>query len=305
MKNILSQEVLYAWFTPFFLAVILIEIGVSAYSKQKNYDIKDTLTNVYFALLNIGLDVLMKVISFFILGFCFQYSLFTWETQGVFYWVFAFVFQDFMYYVHHYVDHHSRFFWAVHVTHHNSKFFNITTGFRSPVLQPLYRYFFFVPLAFCGIEPLHIIFAYAMNQNYGTLCHTNFIKGKLGWWGKIFVTPSHHRVHHASNTKYLDKNLGMVLIIWDKLFGTFQAEEDEMDYEKLTFGVTKDIENKGPLNIIFHEWKAIVQDFFVHKKHLPFRVRLKYVFKPPGWSHDGSTKTSKQLQQELKNHSIQ
>lgn len=298
MKDLLNQEVLYAWAAPFFIAVILLEVIFSYYHKKKNYDTKDTLTNVYFALLNISLDLVMKVISFFFLGICYQYRLFTWENQAILYWVFAFVVQDFLYYIHHYVDHHSRFFWAVHVTHHNSKYFNITTGFRSPVLQPLYRYFFFLPLAFLGVEPLHIMFAYAINQNYGTLCHTNYIKSNLGLWGKVFVTPSHHRVHHASNTKYLDKNLGMVLIIWDKMFGTFQAEEDEVKYEKIKYGLTVEIENKNPINIIFHEWKEIFSDFFVNKKELPLATRLKYVFNPPGWSHDGSTKTSRELQKE-------
>ncbi len=159
---------------------------------------------------------------------------------------------------------------------------------------------FFVPLALIGVEPLHIMFAYAMNQNYGTLCHTNFIKSKLGLWGKIFVTPSHHRVHHASNVKYLDKNLGMLLIIWDRIFGTFQAEEDETKYEEIKYGLTKKLKNKGPVNIVFHEWKAIIKEFFIYRKELPLMTRLKYIFMPPGWSHDGSTKTSRELQRELK-----
>ena len=302
MSDLLNQEVLYAWSVPFFAIVIFSEIFISYYMKRKNYAFKDTATNVYFALINISLDLLMKTYSFLVMGLCYHYRFFSWESQAWAYWVFAFVFQDFLYYFHHYVDHHSRFFWAVHVTHHNSEYYNISTGFRSPVLQPLYRYFFFLPMAFLGVEPLHIMFAYAMNQNYGTLCHTNFIKSKLGLWGKIFITPSHHRVHHASNTKYLDKNLGMVLIIWDKIFGTFQPEEDEMKYEKIKYGLTKELEDKGPINIIFHEWKGIFKDFFVNKKDLPLGTRLKYVFMPPGWSHDGSSKTSRELQQDLKDN---
>ena len=91
----------------------------------------------------------------------------------------------------------------------------------------------------------------------------------------------------------------MVLIIWDRIFGTFQAEENEMEYEKLKFGLTKNIENRGPVNVIFHEWKEIFKDFFVHKKELSILTRIKYVFMPPGWSHDGSSKTSKELQKEL------
>ncbi|MCT4698185.1 sterol desaturase family protein [Tenacibaculum haliotis] len=297
--GLLNQDVLYFWSTPFFISIILIEIYFSYRSKKKNYDFKDTSTNVYFALINFSLDLLMKVISFGVMGICYHYKIVDWEYLGIAYWLFAFIGQDFLYYIHHYVDHHSRFFWAVHVTHHNSEYYNISTGFRSPVLQPLFRYMFFLPLAFLGVEPLHIMFAYALNQIYGTLCHTNFIKSKLGLWGFFFVTPSHHRVHHASNTKYLDKNMGMVLIIWDRMFGTFQAEEDEVTYEKLRYGLTSPLEDKGPINIIFHEWKEIFKDFFNRKKHLPLGTRLKYVFMPPGWSHDNSSKTSKELQAEL------
>ncbi|MGY0426605.1 MAG: sterol desaturase family protein [Polaribacter sp.] len=304
MDSLLNQEVLYGWSTPFFAVIILLEIIISFIVGIKNYNLKDTVTNVYFAVINIGLDLVMKFISFFVLGIFFQHQLFTWENQNWFYWVIVFVFQDFLYYVHHYVDHNSRFFWAVHVTHHNSDYFNLTTGFRSPVFQPLYRYFFFIPMAVIGIPPLHIMFAYALNQIYGTLCHTNFVKSNLGLWGKIFVTPSHHRVHHASNTKYLDKNLGMVLIIWDKLFGTFQAEETAENYEKIKYGLTTELKNKGALNIIFHEWIAIFKDFFSNKKDLDLKTRLKYIFYRPGWSHDGSSKTSKELQKELRDDGL-
>ncbi len=298
--GLLNQDVLYLWSTPFFVSIILIEIYFSFRAKTKNYDVKDTSTNIYFALINFSLDLLMKVISFGIMGLCFHYRIINWEYLGWGYWLFAFIGQDFLYYIHHYVDHHSRFFWAVHVTHHNSEYYNISTGFRSPVLQPLFRYMFFLPLAFFGVEPLHIMFAYALNQIYGTLCHTNFIKSKLGLWGFFFVIPSHHRVHHASNTKYLDKNMGMVLIIWDRIFGTFQAEEDETEYEKIKYGLTSEIEDKGPINIIFHEWKEIFKDFFSRKKHLTLGTRLKYVFMPPGWSHDNSSQTSRELQDELR-----
>ena len=146
--GLLNQDVLYLWSTPFFISIILIEIYFSYRNKAKNYDLKDTSTNVYFALINFSLDLLMKVISFGIMGICYHYKIINWENLGWAYWVFAFVGQDFLYYIHHYVDHHSRFFWAVHVTHHNSEYYNISTGFRSPVLQPLFRYMFFLPASF-------------------------------------------------------------------------------------------------------------------------------------------------------------
>lgn len=308
--EIFTHQNAYKWFVPVIAVAILFEIYFSYRRKAKNYEFKDVSTNVYFALINVALDGLMYVTSFIVMDFFFKYRLINWETTGFLYWFVAFIGQDFLYYIHHYIDHHSRFFWAVHVTHHNSGFYNLTTGFRSPVFQPLYRFMFLVPLILAGIEPLHIMFAYAMNQNYGTLCHTNFIKpnnrkGIAGFllriWEYIFVTPSHHRVHHASNLKYLDKNMGMFLIIWDRMFGTFQKELTEEEYEKLEYGLTKPLDDKGPINILFHEWKDIFSDFFLNKKDLPLGIRLKYVFMPPGWSHDGSTQTSKQIQAELKN----
>ena len=300
MDSILNQEVLYAWSTPFFAVIIITEMIASFVLKKKNYTIKDTLTNIYFAGLNIGLDLIMKTFSFLVLGFFYKYKLINWDDKSWIYWVIAFIFQDFLYYIHHYVDHNSRFFWAVHVTHHNSKYYNLTTGFRSPVFQPLYRYIFFLPMAFLGFEPLHIMFVYAVNQIYGVFCHTNFIKSDLGLWGKVFVTPSHHRVHHASNIKYLDKNLGMVLIIWDKMFGTFQKEESADEYEEIRYGLTEDLENKNPINIIFHEWNSIFKNSILDK-NLSLITRLKYIFYRPGWSHNGNSKTSKDLQKELLN----
>jgi sterol desaturase/sphingolipid hydroxylase (fatty acid hydroxylase superfamily) len=131
---------------------------------------------------------------------------------------------------------------------------------------------------------------YAITQIYGILVHTQYVR-KLGILEHFLITPSHHRVHHASNVEYLDKNMGMCLLIWDKMFGTFQAELDDVP---VRFGLTKPLEHRDPFNIIFHEWKAILQDL---QKPTSFKNKLKYVFAPPGWSHDGSSKTSKQLRE--------
>ena len=272
-----NQETIYLVSMPFVIIFIALEIYLSYKEQTENYTKKDTLTNIYFALLNFSLDMLMKGFSFFVLGFFYIHRFFNFEI-GVIYWLACFLIQDFLYYVHHCVDHKSRVFWAVHATHHNSEFFNLTTGFRSPVFQPLYRYVFFVPMAIAGFHPLHIMFAYTVNQVWGTLVHTKKIN-KLGILEYFMVTPSHHRVHHASNVKYLDKNMGMVFIIWDKIFGTFQAEED--DYEEIKFGLTYPIEDKGPINIIFHEWKAIYKD--ASQAGISFKDRLKYVFYNPAW----------------------
>jgi sterol desaturase/sphingolipid hydroxylase (fatty acid hydroxylase superfamily) len=135
---------------------------------------------------------------------------------------------------------------------------------------------------------------YSITQTYGILVHTQYINKMPRWFETFFVSPSHHRVHHASNIIYLDKNMGMCLIIWDKMFGTFQEEIKE---EPVRYGLTKPVANSNnPFTTIFHEWQHIGKD--VNRK-LPLQTRLKYLFMPPGWSHDGSSKTARQMRKEL------
>jgi sterol desaturase/sphingolipid hydroxylase (fatty acid hydroxylase superfamily) len=209
------------------------------------------------------------------------------------YWTLLFLTEDFMYYWLHRIDHYCRFFWAVHVTHHNSEEYNLTVGFRSSVFQPLYRFIYFIPLSFLGFKGIDIMFIYSATQIFGILVHTQTV-GKLGFLEYFMVTPSHHRVHHASNARYLDKNMGMVLIIWDKLFGTFQKEEDT---DPVKYGLTSNINSFNPGKMVFHEWVNIFNDL---KKKTSLKDKFMYVFGPPGWSHDGSRKTSAQLRAELK-----
>jgi len=290
-----SIEQLLAYTIPVYAVVILAEIIVSFIFEKHYYKAKDTITNAYLTSLNFGFDVLMRGLGIIILGFFYQYHFFDIKNPYV-YWISLLILEDFMFYWEHRIDHSSRFFWAVHVTHHSSEYYNITTGFRSSVFQPLYRFIYFIPLALAGFNYWDIMFMYAATQIYGVLIHTRNVKS-LGIFEYFMATPSHHRVHHASNVKYLDKNMGMVFIIWDKLFGTF-IKEDNSD-EPMKYGLTKPIDRPHhPKDIVFHEWENIVSDL---RRPLPLKTKLKYVFMAPGWSHDGSSKTSKQLQAELKN----
>ena len=135
---------------------------------------------------------------------------------------------------------------------------------------------------------------YSLTQIYGILVHTQYIDKMPRWFEAVFVSPSHHRVHHASNIRYLDRNMGMVLIIWDKLLGTFQEEVKE---DPVKYGLTKQLDHPYHLtHIIFHEWKNISKD--LHRK-VPLSIKLKYLIMPPGWSHDGSTRTAKELRKQL------
>jgi sterol desaturase/sphingolipid hydroxylase (fatty acid hydroxylase superfamily) len=278
--------------TPIYLIVILGEMILSYVHNKHYYSAKDTLTNIYLSLLNFGLDFLMKGLVLYILGYFYKFRIFEVSNPYI-YWILLLILEDFAFYWEHRIDHKSRLFWAVHVTHHSSDHYNLTTGFRSSVFQPLYRFIYFIPLALFGFKTWDIMFMYAATQIYGILIHTQAID-KLGFLEKFLSTPSHHRVHHASNIKYLDKNMGMVFIFWDKFFGTFQ-KEDNSD-EEIKFGLTKKLENPHhPFSIVSHEWKSIANDF---NKPVSLKNKLKYIFMPPGWSHDGSSKTSKELQEE-------
>lgn len=293
------QSVRETWFfllsVPLYAFLIGFEILLSNWQHKKFYSFKETLQNVYFTLINASLDLLLRWAFYVgILIWCYNHSLLKIDNVYL-YWFALFILEDLVFYIEHRVDHYCRIFWAVHVTHHSSEEFNLTTGFRSSVFQPVYRFVYLMPLAFAGFNPLDIVFMYSITQTYGILVHTQYINKMPRWFESIFVSPSHHRVHHASNIIYLDKNMGMCLIIWDKLFGSFQ---EELATEPVKYGLTKPVENKNhPLKIIFHEWQNIGKDI---AKKLPLSIRLKYLFMPPGWSHDGSSKTAREMRKDIK-----
>lgn len=276
---------------PIYALIIPVEILLSHFNHWHFYSWKETAVNVYLNLFAAGLDLLMRGFAFGVLVFFAKYS-FPVHLHPILYWAALFLCEDVLFWMEHYVDHHVRLFWAVHVTHHSSAEYNLTTGFRSSVLMPFYRYLYFIPLALLGFAPLDIFLMYAITQTYGILVHTQSI-GKLPRWIEyIFVTPSHHRVHHASNIPYLDKNMGMCLIIWDRLFGTFT---EEMQDEPPVFGLMTPIEDPHhPIKIVTHEWQAIGKDL---ARKTSFLNKLHYLFRAPGWSHDGSSVTSEALQQ--------
>lgn len=292
MVSIREQQLILLT-TPLYLIVIGVELLLSHLGRQDCYTWKNTLQNIYLMLLNSWVDLLFRAIYIgIILSFFFDHRITAAIQNPWIYWSLLIVFEDFMYYWLHRVDHHCRLFWATHVTHHSSNKFNLTVGFRSSVMEPLYRFVYFIPLALCGFRPVDIAFIYSFTQLWGIFVHTEKIN-KLGWLEYILVTPSHHRVHHASNLRYLDKNMGMFLIIWDKLFGTFQPELSPDAYQPIKYGLTQSISKETAVTLIFHEWDNLWRD--IKRKDLTLRQKWNYLFKPPGWSHDGSRLTSEQL----------
>lgn len=287
--EVVREQILILISTPVYLIIIGLEVLLSNLQHRNLYTFKDTVSNIYLMLLNSLIDLLFRGIYLVILDYFFRHRFFSILSPWM-YWTFLVLAEDFLYYWLHRVDHYCRLFWAVHVTHHSSDHFNFTVGFRSSVFQPLYRFIYFIPLAWLGFKPLDIVFIYSATQIWGIFVHTELIN-KMGWLEYFLVTPSHHRVHHASDIKYLDRNMGMFLIIWDKLFGTFEPEGKN---ENIQYGLTKKIEDPSPVNLIFHEWKSIFRDL---KKGISLRHKLMYLFGPPGWSHDGSSLTSRQLRE--------
>ncbi len=184
---------------------------------------------------------------------------------------------DAIYYWNHRIQHESRWLWAIHVVHHSSERYNLSTALRQPVAD---NFGMFVPyglLGALGFRPALIETARGVNLLYQYWIHTEAIS-KLGPVEEVFNTPSHHRVHHGSNRRYLDRNHGSILIVWDRLFGTFQRELDE---EPVVYGLTKNIRTFNPLRVATHEHAAILRDV---ARSTSWRERLGRVFRGPGWS---------------------
>jgi sterol desaturase/sphingolipid hydroxylase (fatty acid hydroxylase superfamily) len=287
----LDEHILQLYSIPLYTVLISIEVLLSNYQHRKFYSWRESLVNLYLNILNAGIDMALRLVfGLSLLFFVYQYHL-PIHLNPIAYWILLLIGEDFMFWLEHFVDHSCRLFWAVHVTHHSSPEYNLSTGFRSSVFMPVYKYIYFLPLVLLGFQPIDVMLMFSLTQIYGILVHTQYVRKMPAWIEYIFVTPSHHRVHHASNIPYLDKNMGMVFIIWDRMFGTFIKEmPDEVPH----YGITKPIENPyHPVHIVTHEWKEVAKDL---RRKVPFTTKLKYLFMPPGWSHDGSSQTSKELQ---------
>jgi sterol desaturase/sphingolipid hydroxylase (fatty acid hydroxylase superfamily) len=280
----LHQQLLVLITTPLYAIIIGVEILVSNIHHTRSYNWRETIHNFSLSIFSGIVDIVMRGISFAILAFFFVGSPLTLN-HSFLYWLLLLLLVDMMHYWLHRLSHTCRLLWAVHVNHHSSSYFNFSVGFRAGVLEPLYRYLFFIPIAFAGFQPIDILLIYSITEIWAILTHTEKIR-KLGWLEYILVTPSHHRVHHASNAKYLDRNMGSAFIIWDRLFGTFQEELPANAYEPIRYGLTKPPEKETIPAIIFHEWAAIWRD--IRQPGLTWKQQLRYVLGPPGWRHDGN-----------------
>lgn len=257
----------------FFLVLIVSETLWDLIKRQRS-SARETLANFAIAIGNLLLDRTVYGLVF-ILGLFWAESLtslslpLTWWS-----WALAILAADFTYYWMHRWEHEVRVLWAYHAVHHSSPEYNLTTSLRLAWVEGLIEWVFFVPMILIGFDAVQTIAALSIVVVYQTWIHTEKI-GKLGWLDGVFNTPSVHRVHHGSNQKYLDRNYGGILILWDRLFGTYQPEE-----EKVIYGITEPLGTSNPFVINAHEFVEIGRDV---RRAGRWSHALGYVFCRPGW----------------------
>jgi sterol desaturase/sphingolipid hydroxylase (fatty acid hydroxylase superfamily) len=276
---------------PGFVLLVLAEMIVARFRDTTRYEPKDTLTSLALGLGSTVAGALTAGIAFAMALWVWQFRLF--DIGYAWYWfVLAFIADDLAYYVFHRLAHRVRWFWASHVIHHSSQHYNLSTALRQTWTGFISLGFLFrLPLALIGFPPPMLVFVAGINLVYQFWIHTEVIGRCPRWFEAVLNTPSHHRVHHATNAQYLDRNYAGVFIVWDRLFGTFTPERDD---DRPRYGI---VHNLGSFNLVwaaFHEWIGIARDVWAAPG---IHAKLNYMIKPPGWSHDGSRDTSEIIKQ--------
>tara|TARA_X000000950_G_scaffold174653_1_gene212269 strand:+ start:277 stop:1104 length:828 start_codon:yes stop_codon:yes gene_type:complete len=259
---------------PVVLGLICLEVIISSYQNLSVYKTGDTLGTVGLLSGNILVSLIVKGSTLAFHFFLYQFKLLDLISTIPMWmhWLLAFIFIDFIYYLYHRISHRSRFLWAVHMSHHSSEEMNFAVAFRQAWLGPVSKIPFFMVLPLIGFDPIIVAVAGVLSTLWGIFGHTQIVK-KLGPIEWIFVTPSHHRVHHGSNELYIDKNYGNFLIIWDKFFGTFEAET-----EKVKYGLVRNVNTYNPIKITFMGWQDIFKDI---KNSRSRKEAMGHFFGPP------------------------
>ncbi|HEV7350133.1 sterol desaturase family protein [Telluribacter sp.] len=289
MKDI----ILYA--IPVFVGSIVVEVFYLRHLQrhQDHYQTKDTVSSLSMGIGNVITGFVSKAVVFGVIVLFYQFRFFEPDRTQWWYWVALFFADDFSYYWFHRTSHGVRYFWASHVVHHSSQYYNLGTALRQTWTGNLSGSFiFYLWMPLLGFNPVDILLMMSISLLYQFWIHTETIQKLPRPIEFIFNTPSHHRVHHGSDVEYLDKNHAGILIIWDRLFGTFQEEGKRPRY-----GLTKNLDTHNPFRIALHEWLDMGKDV---GRAPSFKAALGYIFGPPGWSHDGSRLTTEQMRREIR-----
>jgi len=274
---------------PGYLALLVLEARLAARLGRTSYEARDTAASLAMGVGNVLVTFAMTGVTLGAFFLAYNHRLFELGT-GAWTWLLLFVAEDLVYYGWHRASHEVRILWAAHENHHSSQHFNLSTALRQSWTTPLTTLPFWIVLPLLGFHPWMVLTVSSISLIYQFWIHTELIH-RMGPFEWIFNTPSHHRVHHGANVEYLDRNHGGILIVWDRIFGTFEPERARVRY-----GLTKNIESFNPLRIAFEEWGRLLRAAF-HARSLG--EAASYLFRPPGWSPDGSTRTARELRREL------
>ncbi len=274
---------------PLFVALVLAEMLWARRQRPDAYEPRDTLTSLALGLGSTVAGAISGGLLLAVFLWTYQFRIFDfgprwWAVWWA--WPLCFVLDDLKYYWVHRFGHRIRWFWASHVNHHSSQHYNLSTALRQTWTGFLTLNFVFaLPLVLLGFHPVMIAICGGFNLIYQFWIHTEAIGRMPRWFEAVMNTPSHHRVHHATNPRYLDRNYAGVFIVWDRLFGTFEAECDD---ERIRYGIVRQLGSFNLLWTVFHEWAGMLRDI----RMAPWRHKLSYLLREPGWSHDGSRETS-------------
>ena len=279
-------EVLY-YAIPFFVLLLVVEylsfrqLGDHD-GELVGFEARDTRTSLAMGLGNVAINAVWKFAVLALFTVAYELTPLRLDPGDWWVWVLLFFADDFSYYWFHRISHESRFFWASHVVHHSSRHYNLSTALRQTwVPMTYFPFWLWMPLV--GFEPWMVLLAQAWSLIYQFWIHTERIRKlprALEWF---LNTPSHHRVHHGVNEQYLDRNYGGILIIWDKLFGTYEPEG-----ERVRYGLTTQLRTFRPVRVAFHEYVAMWHDL---KRATGWRNKLGVVFHGPGWTPPGVTES--------------
>lgn len=261
------------WVSIFFLVLIVVETLIDFFSGKRR-QLRESFANGLIAVGNLFFELVgvgtIFVIAAFTIEWVVPYQIpHTWWS-----WILAILFADLTYYWMHRLEHEIRGLWTYHSVHHSSPEYNLTTSLRLAWVEGLVEWVFLIPMLLLGFSAPQVLIALFIVIVYQTWIHTEKI-GKLGWLDRIFNTPSVHRVHHGSNGYCLDKNYGGILIVWDRLFGTYQAEK-----ETVIYGLTKPVGSSNPILINVHETVSLFRDM---KAASSWRQAFQYFVNRPGW----------------------
>jgi sterol desaturase/sphingolipid hydroxylase (fatty acid hydroxylase superfamily) len=273
---------------PGFLLLLSLEAWISHKENRHLYETKDTWGSLGLGIGNVIVGFVTKAMIFGLFTFLYKYRLFNLDDTKWWFWVLLFFADDFSYYWFHRTAHNINWFWASHVVHHSSKYYNLAAALRQTWTGNLTGAFLFwawMPLL--GFHPVWILFIQQISLIYQFWIHTETVYKLPKPLEFILNTPSHHRVHHGSDLKYLDRNHGGILIIWDRLFDSFQPEE-----ERPTYGLTKNMESFNPVVVALKTWSELFRQAFASGS---IKNAVSYFVQPPGWSHDQTSQTVRQM----------